>query len=1235
MKLLAIFRFELAYQVRRAWPWLIFAVVFVLSFMMARDQSLADAMYQDFFANSPFAVAKTTVIGGLVWLLAAAVVAGEAGARDVATGMYALIYTSPVSKGEYLGGRFLAAFVLNTCILLAVQAGTLVAVYAPGVDPQVIGPFRPAAFLTAYAYVALPNAFAATAIQFLLAVRSGRAMTAYPGSVFLVFMGFFVATLLNYFVRRGLGTLLDPIGIYFIVEELARLWTTAEKSTRLLELQGTFLMNRLIWVAVGLGALAFTYARFQFAHRAEGSWWSRLTRRKAHAPTPADIVVTASASISVPQVWRSFGLALHTRRTLAIAWISFRAIAKSWAGRALLVGIPILTMLVVIAQMDSLGTPLVPTTVRVLREMTGGLSAGIASEPSRWVIIPLLIVFFAGELVWRERDAGLGEITDTMPVPAWVLFLGKYFGLALVLVVFLGVQMAAGMLAQTMLGYHAFAIGLYLEVLFGLQLPEYLLFAMLALVVHVVVDQKYVGYLVAILAYAFIAVLAAMLGIEHHLLVYGSSPAWSYTDMRGFGVTLGPWVWFKLYWAAWAVLLAVAAPLLLVRGNERGLSVRLAEARRRVTRATVTMTAIGLVLIVSLGGFIFYNTNVLNRYASSAEVAERRAEYERRYGRYENVPQPRVTGANVRVEIYPGRRAVDITGSYRLVNRSAQAIDSIHVATSTSAETRAMTFSRAATLALGDEAHGHRIYALARPLQPGDSVRLDFDVRVARRGFSNRGADPAVQRNGSYFTNEAWFPAVGYQRMRGLLGPAERREHGLPPRPVLASLSSEQEGNDAAVRGGEGIAFDAVVGTDEGQVAVAPGALRRTWTEGGRRYFHYSTDAPIADEWGFFSADYAVREEHADGVAIRIFHDPSHTVHLEGMISSTRASLDYYRAQLGAYPYHHLTIVERPGSTGMGMHAEPSMIYYSEGVAFWSSRTGQRSFDFPYAVMGHEMAHQWALPYAMVEGLPFLAEGLAWYFGMNMVRESRGDWQFRRLMQFMRLPYPHAPIRRGEPLLRALDPYQAYRKGPFAMYALSEYVGQDRVNGVLRRLFQKHNSPGASQATTLDLYRELQAVTPDSLKPLLHDLFEVNTFWDLKVERVVAEQQADGTWQVTLEVRARKTAYDTAGVETDVPMDDWVEIGVFGEGERGDELGRPLHLEKHRIRSGEQTITITVSGRPVLTGIDPFHVLDWDEGEDDDNIERVNPPAPHRLRDAPDSARVARRTGRSVSSRTS
>ncbi|HEX2095104.1 MAG TPA: hypothetical protein VHG28_22075 [Longimicrobiaceae bacterium] len=1198
MKFREIFRFELAYQVRRAWAWLIFAALLVFAFLMTRDGTLAEALYDDFFLNSPFAIAKTTVTGSLIWLLVGAAVAGEAAARDVATGMHPLTYTAPVSRAAYLGGRFLAAFVLNALILLAVQAGILLAVYSPGVEAEIIGPFRPAAYLTAYGFLALPNALVATAIQFSLAARLGRPIASYLGSVLLFFMSHVVGLFLLFQGRQELANLLDPIGVHFILSDLSHLWTTVEKSWRLVELEGTVLTNRLLWLGIALGVLAVTYLRFCFAHRAESTGWRRGTRRQdARSPIPASLGVAASTPISVPQVPRTFGFALHARQTLAIAGDSFRTTATSWAGLALLAAIPLLTVLVVLDQMELNGVPLVPTTASVISELT----APLAAELSRWVIVPLLLVFFAGELVWREREAGLGEITDAMPGSEWAPFLGKLLGLGLVLVAFMALLTAAGMLAQAILGYRDFETGLYLKILFGLQLTEYLLFALLALVVHVLVDRKYIGHLVAIIAWVFIA-MASLFGVEHNLLIYGAGPGWSYTEMSGFGPSLGPWLWFKLYWAAWALLLAVAARLLWVRGRESGFRVRLRWARRRFTPSTARAAAVAVGLILTLGGFIFYNTNVLNGYRTDSEIAKLHAEYEQRYKRYERIPQPRMTATRLHVEIHPERREARIRGSYTLLNGSAVAIDSIHVTTVPGAEPEALAFDRTAALVLSDEDRGYRIYDLERPLQPGGSLRLDFEVHIESRGFRESGADASVVANGTYFTNGNGFPAIGYQQSRELITPRERREHGLPERPVIPSLYDVGERMEWAER----IAFDAVVGTDADQVAVAPGRLRRTWTEGGRRYFHYSTDGPTGTGlgYGFFSAKYAVREARWNDVAIQVFHDPRHTAHLDRMLRSIRASLDYYTEHFGPYPRGYLSVVERPGG-GTGMHADAGMITHGEGFVFWSPKEDGRSLDLPFAVVAHEMAHQWTLPLAFVEGAPVMSESLAWYYAMQVVRESHGAPQLRRLLSFMRRPYPNPPIRRGEPLLRGLDPWMSYRKGPFALYALGEYMGEERVNTALRRLVEKHGSGAPPLATTLDLYRELQVVTPDSLRYLLHDLFEVNTFWELETERAAAEQTGAGTWRVTLDVRARKVVADSAGVETEAPMDEWVQIGVFGPGEAGDELGAPLHVQMHRIRSGEQTITVTVPRRPVLAGIDPYHLLDWEEREDDDNIERV------------------------------
>lgn len=1193
MKFRGIVRFEFAYQLRRVSTWLFFAVLGVVAFLFIRGNYISDARNGDFFLNAPWVIAAVTVLCSLLWLLVAAAVAGDAAARDVQTRMHPLTYTAPVSRAEYLGGRFLAAFILNALILLAVPAGILLALYSPGVESEILGPFRPAAYLTAYAFISLPNAFVATAIQFSLATLNRRAMASYLGSVLLFVTAYIVAgAVANPLHMPRLGKLLDPIGVITVVGYVSKAWTTIEKNTRLIELYGLLLWNRLFWLVIAVGTLAFTHFRFRFINPAAGAWRSRTSqRRDANSPSDAVAGMVGNTSISIPRVRRTFGFATHARQTLAIAWRSFRKIVKVRGGPVLVTALAMISILSVPELMKFMGVPLFPRTEHVIF-----FTVQNSVWESIWVIIPLLTILYAGELVWWERDAGLGEIAGAAPVPEWVLLVGKFLGLSLVFVAWLALLMTVGVLAQVRMGSTHFEIGLYLQILFGLQLTDYLLFALLALVVHAVVNQKHIGHLVAFIAYGVIAYGSA-LGIEHNLLVFGSDPGWSYTDMRGFGPFIGPWLWFKVYWAAWALLLAVVARLLWVRGRGQSLGKRLHLARRRFTRPTAWTAAAAVGLILTLGGFIFYNTNVLNRYYTASDRLERSAEYEHRYKRYEGIPQPWLTGTSLNVDIYPERRAVDIDGTYRLVNNGAVPIDSVHLATISEVETGEVDFDRSAVRVFADEDLGHWIYTLEEPLQPGDSLRLNFEVHVEPHGFSNRGVDAFVVANGAYFTNQDWLPAIGYQPNRELRNAGDRRAHGLAPRPVPSPFDVEANQDGIAA---ERIAFEAVVGTDENQVAVAPGALRRTWTEGERRYFHYSTGAPIGNEYAFFSSDYAVREGQwnpstgsGQVVSIEIFHHPGHITNLDRMVRSVQASLSHYTEQFGPYPYSHIRLIERPGH-GYGMHADAIDIAYDEGFSLLNPEDGPRGLDLPFYVVAHEVAHQWwgaQLTPAYAEGAGLLIESLASYSAYQVVENTYGPEHLRRLFGQLRMAYEVPRTRAAVPLLRANDPFLYYRKGPFALFALSRYVGEERVNGALRRLLAAHASGAPPLPTSLDLFRELQAVTPDSLQYLLHDLFEANTFWELRTERATAEKTDAGTWQVKFDVRARKVVVDSAGFETPVLMDDWVEIGVFAPNDEGNGLGEPIYLQKHRIHSTEQTITVTVPSKPARVGVDPYHLL--------------------------------------------
>jgi len=1067
----AIFRLEVAWQLRRRSTWFYFGVVFALSMFVALDAFVKAARRGGFFFNSPFVIAAVTVIAGMIGLLATAAIAGDAATRDVQARMEPLVLTTPVRRAAYAGGRFAGAFAVNALLIASVPLALMFVARLPGSD--VIGPFRIGAYVSSYLLFALPNAFVGAAILFALATMSRRAVASYVGAAMLLIASTLSNALLAKHLNQWtLGKLLDPLGLT-VLSELSRAWAPAQKNAQLIAFDGALLWNRVLWIAIALAALA-------------------LSNRRRTAPAvpavrvPEEATPVAETAGEPVVVAQDFGPASRLRQTLAIAARSFREVATSW-GAIALAAIAVVLIVTAPQLLTHIGVPMLPTTAR--------LATLLASSGDLFCIIaPLLAIFYAGELVWRERDARMHVLTDITPNPDWLPLLGKFIGLGLALAAFQTLIMLAGIAAQLGSGYYEFQLGVYLKMLFGFELSGYLLLAALAIAVHVLVKQKYVAHFVLVLLYAFTA-FAPALGVEQKLLIFGSDPGWQYSDMRGFAPFVAGVVWFRIYWAAWAWLLMTFA---------------------RSRRISIP----ALVAIVAIGGFLFRQTNVRNLPTAPMTV---------------RAPQPLLTATSLRVELYPERGDALIRGTYRLENREKVAIDTIHVATASG--TDEVKFDRGFTRA-------GNAYRLSTPLQPGESTVLSFSVHYERRGFS----DPAVVRNGTILGQE-WLPQIGNQSGR------------------------------------ERIAFDAIVGTAANETALAPGALQRTWIENRRRYCHYVADAPIRNEYAFYSSEYAVRRANVDGIGIEVFHHPAHDRNVDAMIRSASASLRDYSAKFGAYPYRELRLIEIP-EDGVGLHSNPTSIWYSEGFASLNPAGDPRNVDFPFAVLAHEVAHQWwgnQLTPADAPGAPVLTESLAWYSAMGVVERTYGAEHLRRFLDVLREAYLSPRSRADVPLMQANDWFVAYRKGPFAMYALREYLGDKTVTRVMRRLIEQYGS-GTPRPTTADLYSELQRVTPQSLQYLLADLFKVNTFWELSTKSAHAER-VNNSWRVTLNVSARKVAVDTKGVETERPMRDPVEIGIYGAN------GKPLYLRMHEIVAGTQQLTIDVPAKPASAAIDPRHLL--------------------------------------------
>jgi len=1191
MTLGEVFRFEVGYRLRQPSTWVYALVLLGIPFLMMHAINGSSQ-----HLNAPVMVTNASLLLGGIGLLVTAGIFGDAAARDVQTRMHALFYTSPLGESQYLGGRFLGALAVNAVLLLGVPLGLLLASVMPYMAAGKFGPVQPAAYVQAYLVYLLPNLVVVGAFMFAAAALTRRSLATYLGGVALFVLGALAGELTVGLSSGTLPALVDPFGGR-AVALTTQYWTQAERNARLVGWPVVLLWNRALWLATAAGVFALLVARFRFAH--PGGAGRRGWRRKRVVPDTAPERVAPIEAPPAPAAARSFSGAARARQTLAVAARAWREVAATRAFLVILAG----ALAFVFAFGWDVGSEVFGTTTWPVTHLVAGtvLSEALAR------VMALLIAILAGELVWRERDVGMGDIAAVAPVPNGVALLGRFVALVAMLVTLQAVLMGAGVLLQALRGYPHYELPVYLELLFGVKLVDYVLLAALAMAVHVVVNQKYLGHLVVVLWFA-LTMVPELLGIRSRMLVYGSDPGWVWSDLNGLSPFVEGLVWFKLYWAAWALLLAVVASLFWVRGREHGFRARLALARQRLRGPALHAAAAAVALIVSLGGFVFYNTSVLNENRDPDEVAAGRAEYERRYKRFEQAPEPSLVAARTHVELYPADRAAEIRGSFRFVNRTARPIDSLHVLPSPDVETRALGFDRAARLVADDRAQHYRIYALERPLAPGDSLTLSFEVASRPRGFRNAGAPTEVTSNGAYI-DRRWLPALGYQRGRELTDEEERREHGLPPRelpPTAGDVEAREAGPGA--RDVELVDVETVIGTDARQIAVTSGTRVREWRANGRRYFHYRTDAPTRYGGAVLSAEYAVREARWNGVALRVYYHPGHDVNVDRMIRSMRASLAYYAEHFGPYQFRELSIVEFPRYAAFA-RAHPQMIAFSEGSAFLT-RVDPGDVDRPFFVVAHETAHQWwggqVIP-AQAAGAAVVSETLSQYSAMMVFEAAYGAEMARRFYDYNLGEYLRRRsvyTNREAPLLDVVDQrYVYYFKGAVAMYTLRERLGADAVNGALRRFRERYAGPDAPPPTSRALYAELQAVTPDSLRPLLSDLFERITFWNVRADSARAEAVGGGAWRVTLFVDASKARADSIGNQTPVAMDDLVEVGVFAGAPRDGSPGEALYLKQHRIRAGKQTIVLTVPGLPARAGIDPYRKLI--ERERDDNVAEV------------------------------
>lgn len=1168
-----LLRFEFSYQLKQ-FTFPVFSLLFFAFGLMQGSQGYANgavnfnAPYQIFFN-----IGLTTI--GCEFVIMFFVVSGIL--RDRQYQMETIVYSTAVSKGRFFWSRFLGVFVLSLLAFSMCLVGFACGTFLPGLDGERLAPFDFQVYLWTWLLFVLPNIFICTTLLFSIGMLTKNNVATYVSAILLYFLYMFGSMYFNSpIMARAVpaspenliyAALADPFGLAAFFEQ-TQFWTPYQKNNQLLSFTGFFRWNRLIWVSFSAFILGITYYLFSFR---------QLNQRIKKAQPSAE----QSQPITTYQPIETF------TTTTKYHWTSFLWLLKMEL-RNIFKSLPFIVLLLVwimisfiniyerVHQGGAYNDSLYPTT-NFLLELT--------RDP---IMSLLLIVFFSGEVVWKVRTLKFNGIIDATPVANSIFFLSKLVALVSLPLIIITASNIISMLLQISKGYFQFEINQYLAAYYFSGM-EFLFYIFLSLFVQTLVYNKYMGMLLTGLVITCLATpLAGYLGIEHPLLQLGKMPYVQYTNMNGYSYTAGAFHYFVIYWNALGLILALFAFKLWQRGTIQKWAIQLQKIRFNWKRWEKISLLFLSTLFLSAGTAIYYNINVVNEYASSAEQLAYKENYERKYKQFEALENLTVIDVKTQMDIFPKKGKYTVSVNYILQNNTDTAIQQVFM---TERKPLQSALLENAQLVLRDSIFHTRLYELNQPLLPKQTLTFSFELTELINGFES---SKQIVQNGSYISQHHFKPMLGYRKSIEIKDEFERSKRGLPKRATKKvtdhHLQNHQYHNVAPIQ------FETIISTHANQTAIAPGDLIKQWNLDGRNYFHYKTSEKIMESINYFSANYATKIKDHNGVSIEQYYHKGHEYNLQNAEENAQLALDYCIHHFGAYPFNHLRIAEIPGHWEFGGQAMPGTISMVADRFYLIDNTNPDGFDLVAKRTIHEVAHQWwgmLLRPKIIEGGSILIEGFAKYTEAVVMEKKYGKGALWQLSESANRRYfsGRAFASDAEPSLYYSDGenYLSYGKSYTVMLALKELLGEEKVNQVLSQLVEKHRNEVEPTATSLEFIAGLYEVAPLAHHSLIDDWLKRVITYDLKVTEATIQKLTNGQYEVTCAISAKRLATQQNGQMQEIAINEPIPIGIFTKHPKDIKTESAiLYLEPQQISKDEMQFKLVVDELPHFVAIDPF-----------------------------------------------
>ncbi|GMQ30702.1 M1 family aminopeptidase [Algoriphagus confluentis] len=465
------------------------------------------------------------------------------------------------------------------------------------------------------------------------------------------------------------------------------------------------------------------------------------------------------------------------------------------------------------------------------------------------------------------------------------------------------------------------------------------------------------------------------------------------------------------------------------------------------------------------------------------------ADYEAKFRHYEHIPQPTILAVDISLALFPEENAYSLKGTYSLQNLSSQPLDRLLLNFHPELNLEGAVFKFKNEMIAIDQITSEIF--LNEPMTPGGEAYLEFDLSYQLHPYGGFSSDNAMLKNGSFLRLSRYLPEFGYLRSFELEDPELRKSFGLGEKTLPKTLEDPKE-NPLDM-----ISLSIRISTSANQMAFGTGELVRAEKVNDRNFYTYRADS-VPFRFAVSSGSYQQSSIEHKGIPIKVYFHPQHDENVDLLLAHAAYALDYCIKNFGDFPFESLSFVEVSSmASGFNATAYPAVIFINEGQAFHSRLKDQAENDVILELAAHEIAHFWwggnrILP-DQREGAAFLTETLAMYTEMMVYKHRYGVEKMKEKLDLHRQIYQMEKGYFVPQSLSRVNPsftHLSYSKGALVMVELSELLGEERLNGMLKEFLTTYTYP--KRPISLDLINILCKGATDLECTKIRELLEGN-----------------------------------------------------------------------------------------------------------------------------------------------